>query len=219
MTQILVNFDDASCIKCHKNKIYENSDNLCVGCYEDSKLKDRLCKSCKTYYRNKTDYCSQCEISQQYSDKDLSLNEILDLPDSDFKGRMMNNMLDEILSTYLATNNLKSQPIKSEHFFKFFLGIIKNKSAFEIKEILTGKTEYFTPCILTAKQADRLLDQLKISNKLDSQYIHAICPYVIDIWNIKNNHNVLLCYYKDFGELVKCPNRIAVLRSLWFNFV
>lgn len=36
--------------------------------------------------------------------------------------------------------------------------------------------------------------------------IHAICPYVLDIWNVVYNHRILLCYYKYFGELTKSPN-------------
>jgi hypothetical protein len=84
----------------------------------------------------------------------------------------------------------------------------------EISFWLAGGME-FPPCTLTAKQADELLEQTGTETY---QYVHAICPFVIDPWNYRTDDRVLLCYYKDFGELTEPPMSLDELKGRWKMF-
>lgn len=53
------------------------------------------------------------------------------------------------------------------------------------------------------------------------QFIHAICPYVIDPWNLLATDSVINCYYRDFGDLATCPSTYSGLIKLFagmFNY-
>lgn len=70
---------------------------------------------------------------------------------------------------------------------------------------------------MEAHQANKLL--LDYKNRYDVEtykYVHAICPYVIDRWNLVNI-SVVECYYKNTGDLVQCPNTFGEIFRLWGN--
>lgn len=49
------------------------------------------------------------------------------------------------------------------------------------------------------------------SNRL----MHAIGPYMYDVWNCRCSDSNFLCYYKDFGDLTRIPTRTKDLFKLW----
>ena len=47
------------------------------------------------------------------------------------------------------------------------------------------------------------------------RYIHALAPFILDVWNMTNTNGIFLCYHKNFGELVNCPISVEKLFGLW----
>src|SRR5438876_392855 len=72
-------------------------------------------------------------------------------------------------------------------------------------------------CIKCNNFSEQLVNQsyqgININDKY--RYIHAIAPFIFDVWNMSNNHNELTCYYKDMGDLKTCPKSLAELCNLW----
>jgi hypothetical protein len=88
-----------------------------------------------------------------------------------------------------------------------------------LNDFMAGKCEY--PLVFfTAKYADMLLVDLEkiIPKKVFYVYVHLIANHTIDIWNIESKNSVLLCYHKDFGDLVECPNNYQVLKCHWKKY-
>jgi hypothetical protein len=151
-----------------------------------------LCIDCKEYYVNAKNKCSICLI-----------------------GKTEHEWQQE-LKRFCIKRHLKHRFLKQSEF-KLLLTSCKQKSPLEISLTLDGFRD-FPPTILLAKQADALLLQSQTESLANSEnlykFIHAICPFVVDPWNYQTNHSVLLCYYKDFGELIKCPS-IQCVSSYW----
>lgn len=208
------------CKNCNNFYGSELSENLCTKCYLEIIGDNIKCIKCKKYFKYKNDFCSQCFIENQYKNINLTLEEIFALPDSYFKSKLIDHNIASIFKLFKKENKIKFKLIKSETEFKIILNLCKNKNSNEIFLLLNGLTDILRPSVLYAKHADILLTQC-FESKKDEQfkYIHSICPYIIDIWNIKNNNQVLLCYYKDFGELVRCPTNIDRLIMLWSRMI
>lgn len=201
-------------------------DGMCLECKEFNIVKDNKCTfcvngiikciKCKEYYckPNKT-YCSECEIVLQYNGLELTIKQVLDLPTSTFKGIQIENHLEEIFNYFKTANGIKNKLIKNINEFKILLNSCKDKSSGEIFCILDGQRD-FSSCMLPAKYAVQLLDQSIQNAVTDSyKYIHAIAPFIYDIWNFPGKYSVLDCYYRDFGDLNKCPNDLKYLCQLW----
>ncbi len=207
-------FDSRSilCIKCQKTNSFHNK--LCLDCL----VAPLKCIECKEFYKLKDEcYCSVCKIMLQYKNKDLTFEDVLDLPECDIKGELLELNLEKVFQLYKFKGDLKHIVLKDENMFKILLKICKNLSAKNIKKIFKGKTG-FPPYILFAKHADQLLSQSldnNISEEEQYEYIHAIAPYILDVWNMKNKNNVFLCYFKLGGDLTKCPNKVSFLFELW----
>lgn len=170
------------------------------------------CIMCTNYYAlPNQEYCAECILHKSYANKTWTIKEILDLPTSSFKGSKMNEHLEEIFEYFRLGSGMRNKLLKN----KQLLELCKNKTSGQIVCILDGQTN-FPPVLLPANYADLLLSQVLADNQANQyKYIHAICPFVYDLWNIKTNNNVLKCYHTHFGELIKCPNSFTELTDLW----
>lgn len=199
------------CIICKKCNV--EKDNKCLECL----IELNKCKTCKIFCPMPNElYCSECKSVVQYEGINLTINQILDLPSTTFKSQQMNKHLEEIFDHYKMTNNLKQKLIKNVNEFKILLNQCKNKSPGEVFCILDGQRD-FPVCSLLAKHADQLLNDCMapVSESHKYRYVHAIAPFIYDIWNTTCTSGVLLCYYKDFGSLTSCPNNHKTLFGLW----
>lgn len=208
---------DRICPSCCEYYGSIDNNNLCSDCY--AKTKGELCRLCSKYYKNENDLCSQCDIKDKYKDKYLSMTDIIKLPNCDFKGKKLNEILEELFETFMKTRDHEFKLVKTKNMRETLINMCKNKTPNEIKGILNGNNDFFG-CFIYARDADIILNQFISSNKyIDvSEIINAVCPFVIDVWNLVNDHSVLLCYYKDFGDLVKCPNDEKRLYELWSRY-
>jgi len=204
-------------------------DGMCVQCKEyKAVINDKCsycaagiikCIKCKEYYckPNKI-YCSECEVMLQYDGLELTLQQIIDLPVSKFKSIQINDHLEEIFKYFKTSTGIENKLIKNVNEFKIILNNCKDKSSGELFCILDGQRDFF-PCMLPAKYAVQLLDQCT-QNVTDSwRYIHAIPPFIYDVWNFPDKYSVLDCYYRDFGDLNKCPNDTKALYQLWLRCI
>mgnify|MGYP001352881531 CR=1 FL=1 len=112
---------------------------------------------------------------------------------------------------YRARNKL----VKMRSMFYNLLVMCREKSSAEIYAILAGYRDT-EPIFLTSRHARALL--LAISEddgSINYKYVHAIAPFVYDIWNLSNVDSVLDCYYRDFGKLTECPSTHQKFFSIW----
>lgn len=95
-----------------------------------------------------------------------------------------------------------------------------SSSAQQVYFILNGKSNYSTiknvHSLVKATDADYLLAYWEGRDKqLHSSYIHVLCPHVYDVWNMRCDESVFLCYYQEYGALRVIPNTTSKLFELW----
>ena len=199
------------CSICNEYHISEN--DKCSYCAQGISK----CIKCKTYYSPiEKLHCSECEQLLTYDGVGLTMDQLINLPTSAFKGISMSERLEEVFEYYKTKNNLKHKLIKNINEFKILQNLCKNASSGEIYCILNGQRDYHI-CVLPAKYADQLLDQCMETCTSENQYkyIHAIAPFIFDVWNLPSKHAVLDCYYREFGNFTKCPNSSEKLFETW----
>jgi hypothetical protein len=147
---------------------------------------DQFCGLCSSCFNKK----SNPDAFPDYSNPSLLVDE--------FKRYARNN-------NYLITLREK----KSEQ--DLICNLCKDSSPGEIMKLLCGGSELETSALL-ASTGDRILDQVYTHG--NSLYIHSICPWIIDPWNLVSNNNTVVCYYKEFGEM-KVPLTKAELHKIW----
>lgn len=211
--EVIVDFTQnlSMCHKCDKYYIYQ--DNLCSYCLKGIKM----CKKCKEYYAPINElFCSECKPEIQFDGMELTIDQILNLPISKFKGNMMSKNIELIFDFYKNQRNRKHKLLKNVNEFNILLNLCKGKSSGEIYCILDGYRD-FNQVLLLAKFADQLLGQCleNIDSEKQYMYVHAIAPFIFDVWNTSRLHHVLECYYKDLGSLTTCPNSEKTLFELW----
>lgn len=203
-------YDPNKCKKCQKKtKII---DDLCSGCLSGTKK----CLICKEYYAAKNEvYCSVCKMIKKW-DKPVTLDDIYSLPKCSFKGLMLQKNLIDIYERYKKENDFPFTMLLNETKFKALKNICKGKSSKEIFMTLNGNRD-FEPTLLPARFADELLAQTLENIPKDNQwkYIHSIGPFIFDVWNTRARDSVFICYYKNMGDLIKCPNDEKELFELW----
>lgn len=203
--------DDNKCITCQKYYIVKN--NKCSMCLQNI----MKCIRCHDFYAPQNEiYCRDCSVHVKFADKTLTVAEILELPPGSFKSLKMNEHLEDIFEIFKVSTGFANAILKNHNKFKILLKICEGKSSGYIFCMLDGQND-FPATILPAKYADELLTQCLASHQsnIQYQYIHAICPFVLDPWNMKTNNTVLKCYYTDFGDMVTCPNNLNSLANLW----
>jgi hypothetical protein len=202
--------DDDKCVAC--KEYYIVRDNKCSYCINNI----NKCILCKLYYAPKNGYhCSECSLILKYIGKELTVKEIIDLPDSSFKSKKMDENLEALFNLYKLKNSIQNSLIKNQNLFESLLKSCKGKHSGEVFCILDGQKDS-KPVMLYANQAKQLLDQMYNSYDDESwKYIHAIAPFIFDVWNILPDYNILECYYKDLGSLTECPKSLDDLHKLW----
>ena len=210
------NIQDNFCRKCNKKDIME--DNLCGNCFYGVKR----CSSCNIYFtmNNEEEHCSDCILCVKFKDQNLSIDQILNLPDCEFKRKLIEDNLENLFEIFVKETKINHKLLKNPAEFKILLNLCKNKTSGEIYAILNGYREFF-PCFLPAKFADELITQ-SIENIKDDekgQFVHAIAPFIFNIWNIYTRISLLDCYYRDFGDLNKCPKNYQKLYTLWYRAI
>jgi len=184
-------------------------------------IKSKKCLECKTYFAQcDKNYCSDCEFGVLYHGIDLSIEQIINLPKCSFKSKQINEHLEEIYDVYKIKKGLQNKLIKNINLFKTILNICKGKTPQEIFTILDGQTDYCCACLLPYKYADQLLEQSleNCPKELENnkyKYVHAIAPFYFDVWNSQYKDSVFECYYKNLGQLTRCPTEISHLYELW----
>jgi len=169
------------------------------------KKKDNLCKKCLEFYGSKENLCSVCYSEAYPHAKKVVAPEVKE-----------NDLLIHV-ENYKKKYHLNHKLLDNKQFV-MLKKQCENKSSNEIYLILNGFYD-FPKIILYARQADELLTMIyKVLIIRDDiiDYIHAICKHVIDPWNLTFDNSVLECYYKDLGQLTKCPTKIKDLEKHFF---
>ena len=187
---------------------------------EPCEPKQALCKLCSEYYRlPDCNFCSQCKIDDSYSGRHLSLSEIIDLPDCNFKGKQLNERIVTLCDVFIQKRFKHGSVIKSDAASMVFVNMCKNKTPLEVSKIFSGRDTDGHVRFIFAKYANMILSNYVDSPNTDKEVtwilVHAVCPYVVDIWNINSVHQAM-CYYMTFKTATpKCPSNINELFSLW----
>lgn len=211
------------CSVCKKYCKFKNSE-YCSDCIKGEELKKILCVKCESRIKYKDlDTCYSCVKAENINNNELisyknrDLLNLFKAPDCMIKSKLLERRIYDIYQIYKEQKHLKNKLMMTDKLNNTLLEQCKNKSPTEIRNIINGKTD-FPPVMLFAKHADLLLAQCVAFNDNhydNSNYVHAVCPYVVDPWNFVNNDSVLLCYYKQFGELDKCPMNIKTIYNIW----
>jgi len=190
---------------------------------EETKVDEKppivLCIDCKSLQQVRNDRCSQC--AQKYDIVSTGIPKTAEgiwyLPACIYKGELIEGRLLEIFDYWAKFNSISYSFVKSDNEYHDLLESCKNKTSAQIYTIIRKNNPNNKPLVLISKYADMLLKDLKVDIMHDDdwKYIHAICPNVLDVWHMRNNMSVFLCYYQSFGELKKCPYRTEELISLW----
>jgi hypothetical protein len=173
------------------------------------------CLKCKEFYINKDNLCSVCARNETFDEERLLIDTKAIAPKN-----MIEDKLVEIFNAFKKQTGLRHRLLDD----KQSIALVKSCKTLSPNEIYLTFSGFrdFPPSIIRAKYADLLLmllaDRMTDKDKDEYRYIHAICPFVIDRWNFLSNKSVLLCYYKDLGELRSCPATVAKLYDLWSSF-
>lgn len=220
MDNLLVNFDDIDnhtpkkelCQECQEFYIVKN--NKCSKCLEE----EYKCIQCKEYYtKGKNSKCSCCKLYNQHDVNKMTLNDIINLPTSPFKSEMMTANLAELYNDYKNRLHLRHKLLTNPTEFNLLKNLCQGKNSGEVFVILDGLRE-FPAVILPASYANQLLDEIVKGPDDKWRYEHAISSFVLDIWNMNDGH-IINCYYKDTGNITKCPQNIVKLYQLWYRIV
>jgi hypothetical protein len=132
------------------------------------------------------------------------------------KHKFIEDHLYIIFKDFTTKRGLVYNVLNSEGEYALLCQLCKHKSPDQIKKILSGKGD-IEPTVLKAQYADKFVNYIcqYVSGSEHYKYIHAIAPFIYDVWNSKLTNTVFLCYYKQFGDLVKCPTSSFDLYSLW----
>lgn len=186
-----------------------------------AEIKPKLCQKCRAFSPSDNNkFCSSCTVEIVYEPliDEMSLDELEEIPHSEFKRTVYDRRLVDIYNAYKNDNNLHHR-LLSNNEFKQLQILCQNKTSGAIFKILDGLTD-FPATILYAKQANKLFDKILEEHPDDKnpyKYIHCICSFVIDPWNLRDDLSVLVCYYKETGYLSKCPNNIEKIHTIWKN--
>lgn len=180
-----------------------------------------MCIDCTVFYANDdcNDKCSMCFKKDQPIVTNMTLDELLAHNGNTMSGAIYESNLKKLFKHY-ASEKLKNGYILINTLSKYqtFRNIVDPyiKPYGDFRSFMFGNNEY-PVVLLTAKYADMLLLDLEkiISHSSFFAYVHQIANRTIDIWNIESKNNVLLCYHKNFGDFVECPNNYAELETLW----
>ena len=203
--------DDVSlCSECHI--YYKVKDDKCTYCAANI----FKCILCKEFYTAPNEqHCSGCKCKLEYEGKEVSLDEIIAMPRCAFKSAMINNHLVDFFEKYkVETNQTDAILVKTQPMLTNIINVCKGKPSGEVLAILDGLRD-MPKIFLYAKDAEKLLaavieaaknvsKTVKEHDKYlyeDYKYIHAIAPYILDVWNTTDTNGVLACYYKDTGSL------------------
>jgi hypothetical protein len=154
---------------------------LCSMCYAITK---NPCTSCKNQLAIKEGYCQEC-FNKKNGIKYYTTEE-------DIK---------ELYNQYIIETKIICK-ILSKNEMISLTNILKDKTPEEMYATFMGFRD-FPAIALLARQADILLTNAfeKCADSDKWRYIHAICLFTIDPWNLENKDGTLLCYWKNFGEL------------------
>lgn len=180
-----------------------------------SEIKNDKCVRCSAKTTSNATYCKTCKLEIDSKTNEINLADIYDLPNSEAKSRLMDANIHKIFDIWQTTFNKKYTIINSSNKYEILKNVCRNASPSEITKHINGL--FGVPCKIMAKYADSLFREI-VDSKPDSvqyHYIHAIAPYILDVWNSSYNHGVFLCYYKDFGDLNRCPMDVDRIYSLW----
>jgi hypothetical protein len=152
---------------------------------------------------------------EEKSDELDAISDIFDMICID-KHKYIEDNLYVIFKDFTTKCGLTYNVLNSEAEYTLLCQLCKHKSPEQIKRILNGKGE-IEPTVLKAQYADKFVNYIcrYVSGNDQYKYIHAIAPFIYDVWNSKLTNTVFLCYYKQFGDLVKCPTSSYELYSLW----
>ena len=224
MDKFLVDFDDAEEIlysdeKCDEKgqecqEFYIIKDNKCSKCLNG----EYKCIRCKEYFTTeKHSKCTNCKLYDEYDVDKMTLVDVINLPDSIFKSELMTANLAELYNSCKNIRNYRHKLLVNNTEFNLLKHLCSGKYSGEIFAILDGKAN-FPAVILPASFANQLLDEIVKGPDERWRYEHAIASFVLDIWNIQDGQ-ILACYYKNTGTLVRCPNDIGTLIGLWNRLI
>lgn len=187
--------------------------------YEDIKT---MCAICNQFYSNDNSiYCSQCKIIKEHKDsqKQLSLDDIINLENGTLlKHNLINDNLIPLFNRYCTENKIKHVLLNNDIKFNILKNSCIDPSITPLKllQILEGQKD-FPPTVLLAKYTDQLLEVLGDKIDKDCKYIHLLCTFTIDRWNITNTNSVLICYWANRSNIR--PYSITALHILWNTII
>lgn len=204
--------NDNLCEECQEFYIFNN--NKCSRCIRN----EYKCIKCKEYFsKDKSLKCTSCKLYDDYDVDKMTLEDVINLPNSPFKSELMTANLAELFTDYKNKKNIKHKLLVKTTEFNLLKSLCMGKNSGEVFAILDGRRE-FPAVIMPASFANQLLDEIVKGPDDKFRYEHAISSFVLDIWNMQNGQ-IISCYYKDTGDIYRCPNSITKLYELWNRLI
>ena len=173
------------------------------------------CTDCTEYYAVYDTRCSKCWGKRTHEIREYTIRDLSHPDIKDNKGFVVQEFIRIHLLNIYEQYRLEEKWIYrlvSTGRFRILKNLARGLGPLATSFLLCGGSGEFMPCALTAHQADELLEQSGVDNY---RYAHAICPFVIDPWNFQTSDGVLLCYYRDFGNLLAPPLSLGQLKTSW----
>jgi hypothetical protein len=150
-------------------------------------------------------------IDKQYKIENIKW--ISNLPDCFLTRKLLQTHFVDLFKYYKKLYKIKNKLIVTKKNNARLLKYCKGKTPREIKKILNGD-DVLPPTMLYAKYAMEIYDQYVDENPDVRAFhvVHAICPYVIDPWNLPHARDAF-CYYK----LDNIPIKVSGFYACWNN--
>lgn len=159
----------------------------------------KKCVECKEYYCYGGNYCTLCRIKVTQSVADYRKTYSFTMAD-----------VCDLFRRYKEEMSLRNVLLDNSHFAAL-QKLCQDKLPNEIYPLMLGYRD-FTAVAMTADQATSLWHALQKRTAENAwRYAHAICPFVIDLWNF--HEHPCSCYY--LSETVDKPVVNKIITTQW----
>lgn len=180
--------------------------------------------------RKREDTEPDCVTCYQFfgtTDKDGKCSQCFDpskrkAPPPPPKAELSEDKMSTYWFNFVQLTRLPYRTLDSDSKLKMLVNICQDLTPQQVYWTLHGlmPDKWPFPVVLWAHEADALFLALQAKRKnpdqpLNYQYVHAICGFILDIWNVKFESSVMDCYWRDMGELTSIPGTLEKLVGLW----
>jgi hypothetical protein len=134
---------------------------------------------------------------------DIDINNLVSFENTVYTKKPLVRELNIIAEDYLKKYNKKWILIDTQSDYNSIKYVCKSLNDKVLKKFLYNNGE---PFIFSAEFADKMFIDIVNKDREKYEYMHVIACHIYDIWNIKYDDPVFLCYHKNFGDLKIQPS-------------